>query len=191
MTRQEMREAIRPLMSEERYRHSLGVEKEAERLARRWGEDPEKAAIAGILHDCCKEMPLPEALQIMRRSAIMTEIDFQEQPQLIHGFAAAEILGRYGVRDKDIENAVRYHTTGRAGMSCLEKIVYLADLTEEGRHYPDVAEMRRWADRSLDGAMLYALCYTIGKLCRRKSPLCRESWQAYNEYVKLCKEEKE
>ena len=67
MTRQEMREAIRPLMSEERYRHSLGVEKEAERLARRWGEDPEKAAIAGILHDCCKEMPLPEALQIMRR----------------------------------------------------------------------------------------------------------------------------
>lgn len=137
MTRQEMREAIRPLMSEERYRHSLGVEKEAERLARRWGEDPEKAAIAGILHDCCKEMPLPEALQIMRRSAIMTEIDFREQPQLIHGFAAAEILGRYGVRDKDIENAVRYHTTGRAGMSRLEKIVYLADLTEEGRHYPD------------------------------------------------------
>ena len=133
MTRQEMREAIRPLMSEERYRHSLGVEKEAERLARRWGEDPEKAAIAGILHDCCKEMPLPEALQIMRRSAIMTEIDFREQPQLIHGFAAAEILGRYGVRDKDIENAVRYHTTGRAGMSRLEKIVYLADLTEEGR----------------------------------------------------------
>lgn len=191
MTRQEMREAIRPLMSEERYRHSLGVEKEAERLARRWGEDPEKAAIAGILHDCCKEMPLPEALQIMRRSAIMTEIDFREQPQLIHGFAAAEILGRYGVRDKDIENAVRYHTTGRAGMSRLEKIVYLADLTEEGRHYPDVAEMRRWADRSLDGAMLYALCYTIGKLCRRKSPLCRESWQAYNEYVKFCKEEKE
>ena len=54
MTREEMREAIRPLMSEERYRHSLGVEKEAERLARRWGEDPEKAAIAGILHDCCK-----------------------------------------------------------------------------------------------------------------------------------------
>ena len=178
-------------MSEERYRHSLGVEKEAERLARRWGEDPEKAAIAGILHDCCKEMPLEEALQIMKRSAIMTEIDFREQPQLIHGYAAAEILGRYGVHDEDIENAVRYHTTGRAGMSRLEKIVYLADLTEEGRDYPDVEEMRRWTERSLDGAMLYALCYTIGKLCRRKSTICRECWQAYNEYVKRCKEEKE
>ena len=190
MTREEMRRAIRPLMSEERYRHSLGVEREAERLARRWGEDPEKAAVAGILHDCCKEMPLEETLQIMRQSAIMTDIDFREQPQLIHGFAAAEILGRYGVHDKDIENAVRYHTVARAGMSRLEKIVYLADLTEEGRHYPDVEEMRRRTEQSLDGAMLYALCYTIGRLIREKCAVCCESWQAYNEFVKICKEEK-
>ena len=156
MTREEMRAAIRPLMSEERYLHSLGVEREAERLARRWGEDPEKAAVAGILHDCCKEMPLPEALQIVGQSAIIPDIDFREQPQLIHGYAAAELLGRFGVRDREIEDAVRYHTTGRTGMSRLEKIIYLADLTEEGRHYPDVAEMRRLADTSLDEAMLYA-----------------------------------
>lgn len=191
MTREEMRAAIRPLMSEERYLHSLGVEREAERLARRWGEDPEKAAVAGILHDCCKEMPLPEALQIMGQSAIIPDIDFREQPQLIHGYAAAELLGRFGVRDREIEDAVRYHTTGRTGMSRLEKIIYLADLTEEGRHYPDVAEMRRLADASLDEAMLYALSYTIGKLTRRRRIICRDSWQAYNEYVKICKEEKE
>lgn len=191
MTREEMRAAIRPLMSEERYLHSLGVEREAERLARRWGEDPEKAAVAGILHDCCKEMPLPEALQIVGQSAIIPDIDFREQPQLIHGYAAAELLGRFGVRDREIENAVRYHTTGRTGMSRLEKIIYLADLTEEGRHYPDVAEMRRLADASLDEAMLYALSYTIGKLARRRRTICRDSWQAYNEYVKICKEEKE
>lgn len=191
MTREEMRAAIRPLMSEERYLHSLGVEREAERLARRWGEDPEKAAVAGILHDCCKEMPLPEALQIVGQSAIIPDIDFREQPQLIHGYAAAELLGRFGVRDREIEDAVRYHTTGRTGMSRLEKIIYLADLTEEGRHYPDVAEMRRLADASLDEAMLYALSYTIGKLIRRRRTICRDSWQAYNEYVKICKEEKE
>ena len=178
MTREEMRAAIRPLMSEERYLHSLGVEREAERLARRWGEDPEKAAVAGILHDCCKEMPLPEALQIVGQSAIIPDIDFREQPQLIHGYAAAELLGRFGVRDREIEDAVRYHTTGRTGMSRLEKIIYLADLTEEGRHYPDVAEMRRLADTSLDEAMLYALSYTIGKLTRRRRTICRDSWQA-------------
>ena len=61
MTRQEMREAIRPLMSEERYRHSLGVEKEAERLARRWGEAPEKAARGGILIDGGRKSPPPDA----------------------------------------------------------------------------------------------------------------------------------
>ena len=171
MTRQEMREAIRPLMSEERYRHSLGVEKEAERLARRWGEDPEKAAIAGILHDCCKEMPLPEALQIMRRSAIMTEIDFREQPQLIHGFAAAEILGRYGVRDKDIENAVRYHTTGRAGMSRLEKIIYLADYIEPSRDFPGVNDLQACVYEDLDRGMLMGLEMTIDEMTEMGNPV--------------------
>ena len=171
MTRQEMREAIRPLMSEERYRHSLGVEKEAERLARRWGEDPEKAAIAGILHDCCKEMPLPEALQIMRRSAIMTEIDFREQPQLIHGFAAAEILGRYGVRDKDIENAVRYHTTGRANMTLLEKILYLADYIEPSRDFPGVEDLRQAVHADLDGGLLRALNDSIQDMRQWGNPV--------------------
>lgn len=75
-------------------------------------------------------------------------------------------------------------------MSRLEKIVYLADLTEEGRHYPDVEEMRRRTEQSLDGAMLYALCYTIDRLIRKKCAVCCESWQAYNEFVKICKEEK-
>ena len=190
MTREEMRAAIRPLMHEERYRHSLAAEREAERLARRYGEDPEKAAIAGILHDCCKEMPLEEALQIVGQSDIMTEIDFREQPQLIHGFAASLVLGRYDVHDPDIQNAVRYHTVARAGMSRLEKIIYLADLTEEGRDYPDVAVMRRLTEESLDRAMLYALCFSIAKLTRLCRPICRETWQAYNQYVRTCKEEK-
>ena len=190
MTREEMRAAIRPLMHEERYRHSLAVEREAERLARRYGEDPEKAAIAGILHDCCKEMPLEEALQIVGQSDIMTEIDFREQPQLIHGFAASLVLGRYDVHDPDIQNAVRYHTVARAGMSRLEKIIYLADLTEEGRDYPDVAVMRRLTEESLDRAMLYALCFSIAKLTRLCRPICRETWQAYNQSGLTCKEEK-
>ena len=186
MTRQEMREAIRPLMSEERYRHSLGVEKEAERLARRWGEDPEKAAIAGILHDCCKEMPLPEALQIMRRSAIMTEIDFREQPQLIHGFAAAEILGRYGVRDKDIENAVRYHTTGRANMTLLEKILYLADYIEPSREFandPDVVRLRETVYEDLDRGLLLGLTMTVTEMEGMGNPVHHDTLDARNDLI--------
>ena len=183
MTREEMRRAIRPLMSEERYRHSLGVEREAERLARRWGEDPEKAAVAGILHDCCKEMPLEETLQIMRQSAIMTDIDFREQPQLIHGFAAAEILGHYGVHDKDIENAVRYHTVARAGMSWLEKIVYLADMTSAERDWPGVERLRKLERKDLDAAMLAALKQTNDFVLSEGKPLDPMSKAAYEDIL--------
>lgn len=191
MTLQEMREAIRPLMHENRYLHSLSVEKEAVRLAERYGVDCEKAAIAGVLHDCCKEIPLEESLQIVERSAIMTEINFRELPKLIHGFAAAEILEeRYGISDADIINAVRYHTVARAGMSPLEKVVYLADLTEERRDYPDVEQMRAAADTSLEAGMRYALSYSINKQVQRQKVICRETWQAYNEYIDAAKEEK-
>ena len=140
---------------------------------------------------------LRRALEIAERDTLEIALDGDHivlrkyQPVCVFCNAAAELLGRFGVRDREIEDAVRYHTTGRTGMSRLEKIIYLADLTEEGRHYPDVAEMRRLADASLDEAMLYALSYTIGKLTRRRRTICRDSWQAYNEYVKICKEEKE
>ena len=183
-----MREAIRPLMSPKRYRHSLAVEKEAVRLALLYGEDPHKAAVAGILHDCCKEMPLDEALQIVRQSDIMTEIIFEDQPYLIHGFAASCILSRYGVADADIANAVRYHTVARRGMSRLEQIIYLADLTEEGRDYPDAEKMRQLTDTSLQAGMCHALCFTLSKLTQKKRPICRETWEAYNEYITTEKE---
>lgn len=185
---EEMREAVRPLMSAKRYRHSLGVEKEAVRLAMLYGEDPHKAAVAGILHDCCKEMPLDEALQIVRQSDIMTEIIFEDQPYLIHGFAASCILSRYGVADADIANAVRYHTVARRGMSRLEQIIYLADLTEEGRDYPDAEKMRQLTDTSLQAGMCHALCFTLSKLTQKKRPICRETWEAYNEYITIEKE---
>ena len=182
MTREEMRAAIRPLMSEERYLHSLGVEREAERLARRWGEDPEKAAVAGILHDCCKEMPLPEALQIVGQSAIIPDIDFREQPQLIHGYAAAELLGSFGVRDREIEDAVRYHTTGRTGMSRLEKIIFVADYIGYDRRFPEAAAVRRVARRSLDEACGMELAFTRDKLLQKGKTIVPLTLEAIAEF---------
>lgn len=190
MTLEEMRAAIRPLMGEKRYRHSLGVEKEAVRLARIYGMDEHQAAVAGILHDCRKEMPFADALQIVRQSDIITRINFEEQPQLIHGFSASLTLGDFGVEDPDIMNAVRYHTVGRREMSPLEMLIYLADLTEEGRDYPDVEQMRREAETSLEGGMLYALCYSLTKLAKKRQPVCYETWDAYNYYCNAVKEDK-
>lgn len=189
MTLEEMRTAIRPLMGEKRYLHSLAVEKEAARLARLYGEDEQKAAIAGILHDCRKEMPLAQALQIVRQSDIMTEIIFEEQPGIIHGFAASVTLADFGVDAPDIINAVRYHTVARAGMSKLEMIIYLADLTAEGRDYPDVERMRAEAETSLEDGMRYALRFTLNKLVGLGKPICRETWEAYNYFFALQKGE--
>lgn len=190
MTVKEMEAALRPLMGEKRYRHSLAVEKEAVRLAGHYGVDPQKAAIAGILHDCRKEMPFEDALQTVRQSDIITEIIFEDQPGIIHGFSASLTLGEFGVDDPDIINAVRYHTVARGGMSPLEMLIYLADLTAEGRDYPDVEEMRRVAMLSLEDGMRYALRFTMRKLIGLGKPICRETWEAYNYYFTSPKEEK-
>ena len=182
MTLEEMRTALRPLLGDRRYNHSLAVERDAVELARLYHEDVHKAAVAGLLHDCRKEMPLDEALKIIARSDIITDIIFEDQPGLIHGFAASVTLGDFGVDDPDIKNAVRYHTVARARMSKLEMIVFLADLTAEGRDYPDVDEMRRVTRISLEDGMRYALRYTMGKLVSKERPICRDTWEAYNYY---------
>ena len=180
MTVKEMEAALRPLMGEKRYRHSLAVEKEAVRLAGHYGIDPQKAAIAGILHDCRKEMPFEDALQTVHQSDIITEIIFEDQPGIIHGFSASLTLGEFGVDDP----------VARRGMSPLEMLIYLADLTAEGRDYPDVEEMRRVAMLSLEDGMRYALRFTMRKLIGLGKPICRETWEAYNYYFTSPKEEK-
>ena len=78
---------------------------------------------------------------------------------------------------------MRYHTTGRAGMSPLEKIVYLADLTAAGRSYADIAQMRRLADSDLDDAVLYALVYTIRSLSEKRQAVHPDTFAAYNDLV--------
>lgn len=185
MTPEEMRTRLRTHLGDRRFEHSLAVEREAVRLAEHYGEDPEKAAVAGLLHDCRKELPLQDALQIVRQSDIITDIIFETQPGLIHGFAASVTLSEFGVSDPDIINAVRYHTVARAHMSRLEMIVFLADLTAEGRDYPDVEEMRQAAMCSLEEGMRYALRYTMGMLISKGKPICRETWEAYNYYFGL------
>jgi nicotinate-nucleotide adenylyltransferase len=119
-----LREYARRSEKVTRFRHTQGVVKLAKELALRWGADPEKAEIAAWFHDCCR----PEG-------------------NLEHGPAAARLLQkRYGVDDEDILNAIRYHTTGRPGMSLLEMVLKTADQLEEGRTYPGVEEMRAFLD---------------------------------------------
>ena len=126
----EYKKIIKSMMSENRYNHCVNVSKEAVKLAKRYGGDEEKAAIAGILHDITKEMPKEEQLQIMLDSGIILDDIQKNAPKLWHGISGSVYIKNHlDIDDEDILNAVCYHTTGRAGMSLLEKIIFVADFT--------------------------------------------------------------
>ena len=175
---------LEQMLRPDRLQHSYGVAKEAARLAVLHKADEQKAYYAGLCHDICKNMPAEEQLQWIKRSAIILDDAFYCQPPIWHGFAAAQfIFEKLGVEDEEILEAVRYHTTGRADMSLLEKIIFTADLTEANRDYPDVQTVRTLAEQSLDQAVFYILRYTFGKLLVNGSPNCRDCWEPYNHLV--------
>ena len=184
MTREDYIELVRPMLHRKRFEHSLNVARQAQYLAQLHGEDEEKAWTAGIPHDICKNMSQEEQLHWMQKSAIILDNNLLRQPPVWHGFAAAEYLRQVvGIEDEQIINAVRYHTTARAGMSRLEQIIYLADLTSDERDYPDVDKMRRIVRRSLSEGMQEALIFAVSNQAARRLPLCIDTCLAYNEYL--------
>ena len=175
---------IRGLLSDRRYNHSLAVAKQAVRLAERYGADRERAELAGILHDCCKEMKSDSLLHILRGSGIILDNDFLVSRGIWHAFAAAEWVQReYGIRDEAVISAIRWHTTGRAGMTLLDKVVYLADLTSEDRDYPDVNLARAIVLRDLDEAMRYALAFFIKEAAGNLEVIYPRTLAAYNDIL--------
>ena len=130
---------VKSRLSEKRWTHTKNVKKMAVKLAKRWGADPEKAAMAAILHDSAKEMPKQELLQIFADNAIMAESAPQRPSPVWHGIAAAILAEtQWGITDPEILSAIRCHTTGKPDMSKLDKILYLADMTSAERDWPGV-----------------------------------------------------
>lgn len=178
------KQIIRPLMGDYRYTHSLNVSKEAVKLARIYGADEEKAAIAGILHDITKEFPKEQQLQIMLDGGIILDKVQLEAQKLWHSISGSVYVNtNLGIDDEDILNAIRYHTTGRAGMSLLEKIIYTADYTSEERSYKGVKTMRKKSRKSLEAAMLYSCQFSLSDLSRRGLAIHPDQLECYNEVV--------
>lgn len=149
-----------------RYEHTLRVREEAVRLAKRFGADPLRAEAAAVFHDMAKNLPAEEMNALVEEFHL--DPRYRDNPNLAHSKLAARMMVRdFGVRDRDLLNAVASHTTGRAGMTCLEKVIFLADAIEPGRSYPAVEEIRRLAERDLDGACVRMLERTIDYLKAR------------------------
>lgn len=178
------KEIIKPKMSESRYIHSVNVAKQAKHLANIYGVDEEKALIAGLLHDIAKEMPKEEQLQIMTKGGIILDEIQQRALKLWHGICGSVyVRDVLGIDDEDIINAIRYHTTGRANMSMLEKIIFIADFTSDERDFKGVTKMRKLADKSIDDAMLYGFRFTFYDLSKRKLAIHPDELNCYNEIV--------
>lgn len=152
---EEIKGAVSARLSRKRFKHTAGVAETAVRLAERWGADPKSAYIAALIHDYAKEIPTAETLAMMKQANIIPDRGMLECPAVLHGPLAAHMAEReFGISDCDILNAVRYHTTGRRGMSQLEKVIYLADFIEPNRCFDGVDEVRALAEENLDRAVL-------------------------------------
>ena len=171
-------------LSEDRRVHSLNVSAEAVRYAEKYGGDVEKARLAGLLHDVTKETDFDTQLQIIENGGIMlTELE-KRSPKLWHAISGAcYVRDVIGIDDEDIFNAIRFHTTARAGMSQLEKIIFLADFTSAERDYPDIDVIREHAEHSIEEGMLYGIKFTIGRLVGRGDLVSPDALSAYNDIL--------
>jgi len=189
MELESIRESIKKVLSEKRYLHVLGVEEVCVDLALIHGSDTSKASLAGLLHDCAKHLPDEELITECRKYNIPISEAEMKAPYLLHAkVGAAYARDKYGVTDEDILNAITYHTTGRPGMSKLEKIVYVADYIELNRRpVPMLDKARELAYKDLDEAVIF-ISYRILEYLKSTGafidPLTQETYNYYVNYHK-------
>ena len=158
--------AMYPLLKKKRLLHTLNVGLLAARYAKLLGSDIDKALIAGCLHDCAKELPVEQQTELAKRRCG----DLFTHERLLHSPAGAEYAKEvFGIEDEEILDAITYHTTGRGGMTVLDKIVYLADKLEPARTYADLTDMRAYAGskETFDEAVRLCLASVLDKFERK------------------------
>ena len=180
-----IRQLLRSRLDDYRYIHSLGVADSARDLAKIYGADEEKAYLAGLLHDIAKNTPKNEQLELMEKGGIKLSVAEKNNPALWHAMAGECYLRlEMGITDPEILGSVRYHTTGKEGMTLLEKIIYVADYISAERNYPDVDVMRDLSlNHSLEKASLYSLIYTFNKQTKLQGIIHPDSVEYYNELI--------
>jgi predicted HD superfamily hydrolase involved in NAD metabolism len=179
-------------LTPERYEHSVGAHEKAVELAEKFHlppEERERAAIAGLLHDAAKLMNSRELLARCEQYHIQLDEVDRKTPQTLHPFVGAEIVREtFNVQDPDILDAIRFHTTGRAGMSRVEKIVYIADKIEGNTRNPlYIQRMTSSLDFrnpwSIDLTMLYILDSTIQFLMEKRQVIHPRTIEARNDFI--------
>ncbi|MCL2204780.1 MAG: nicotinate-nucleotide adenylyltransferase [Defluviitaleaceae bacterium] len=176
----EVKTALQQRLSPKRFVHTLGVLKEADKLARHYGADVEKARWAALLHDCAKEYSTDKKRALCEKWGIALDAMAASMIDLTHGPIGAESARRdYGVTDTEILQAIRYHSTGHGGMTVLDKVIILADYIEPYREdYPPLAQMRALAYTDMNKALRVGIKYTIKEETQAGNPVHPDSHDA-------------
>lgn len=150
-------------LSKKRFIHTLGVVESAIYLAKKYGVNVEDARLAAMLHDCAKELPLLEMQDLV--ADLDCDVDMLHSGALLHGLAGMVLANtHYGITNREVLEAIRVHTTGKVGMSKLDKVIFLADYIEPNRNFPGVNDIRAAAEQSLDAGVLCGFDMTIRHL---------------------------
>ena len=188
---EEARKLAASMLGERRLHHSDCVAETALRLAPGFGADPEKARLAGILHDIMKEQEDSVMLRYLLVPGGTGVDDPGQLHALWHSWAGAAYAERELGLDADICDAIRYHTSGRADMTPLEKTVFLADYISDDRTFDGSAEVREKAKENQDEALLLALQNEITHLIKKKRAVDLHSVAAYDWLLKTLSEREE
>lgn len=178
--RDELVSLVKAELSPGRFNHVLRVEETAINLAKVHGVDTEKVSIAALLHDFAKERSIHYMKDIVTQNNL--DLDMLDYgPSICHGPVAAVIAKKqFKVRDKDILNAIFYHTFGRADMSDVEKVVFIADFIEPKRDFKEASKARDKAQKSLDSSLAYIASQTIIKLASEGKVIYPKALETYN-----------
>ena len=174
----QLEQAVVSLLKPNRVAHVLGCRDTAERMARRWGVDPTDAARAGMLHDVTKALDDSLQLTLCREYGIVLGEFSQKNPKTLHALTGSLVAERIFGENPAVVDAIRSHTTGKANMTTLQKILYVADYMEPNRDFPGVEELRHLAYTDLDKALKLGLEMTLQLLRENKQDISPESAEA-------------
>ncbi len=170
-------------LSDKRYRHTERVVEWSIKLAQRYQADVKTVELAAYLHDIAKQMTFDDMIALIKQDkAEAIDPYFYDMPQIVHATAGACLAkAKFGISDKKVLNAIKYHTTGRANMSDIEAIIYIADATEKGRNYPKLKAHRAAAKTSLQVALRIISADTIRYLIDVKRTIHPNTVALYNQ----------
>lgn len=177
-----IKSVLKASLEDKKYQHTIQTSEAAMKLAEIYGCDVQKAEIAGLLHDCARDLEVEAQLEMLKDTEYAQL--FSEVPKIMHGPCGAIVAkNEYEIEDQDILNAIANHTCGRPDMSLLEKIVFVADAIEPGRDFEGVDILRRTAKRDIDLAVLMSLEGTRQKI-EEEDGIWHEGSKAALEYYK-------